>query len=98
MHNILFSTFNLDTNIESLKKETEIVEKLVDLKEVVTVLNGVYGGTQNLKEEQDTFPLQQKLLICSLLLILNKGRNKNVTVGGVSSSKSCIIIKYLNIK
>jgi len=97
MHNILFSTFNLDTNIESLKKETETIEKPVDLKEVVTVLNGVYGGTQNLNEEQDTFPLQQKLLICSLLLILNKGRNKNVTIGGVSLSKSGIIIKYLNI-
>jgi len=97
MHNILFSTFNLDTNIESLKKETEIIEKPVDLKEVVTVLNGVYGGTQNLNDKQDTFPLQQKLLICSLLLILNKGRNKNVTIGGVSSSKSRIIIKYLNI-
>ncbi|XP_011695267.1 PREDICTED: cell division control protein 6 homolog isoform X1 [Wasmannia auropunctata] len=70
-----------DTNTESSKKETEAVEKLVDLKEVVTVINKVYGGTQNLNKEQDTFPLQQKLLICSLLLILNKGRNKDITVG-----------------
>lgn len=75
-------------NIESLKKESETLQKLVDLKEVVTVLNGVYGGTQNLNEEQDTFPLQQKLLVCSLLLILNKGRNKDITVGRVSLSKS----------
>ncbi|XP_011866865.1 PREDICTED: cell division control protein 6 homolog [Vollenhovia emeryi] len=68
-----------NTNIETLKKET--IEKSVDLKEVVTVLNGVYGGTQNLNKEQDTFPLQQKLLVCSLLLILNKGKNKDITVG-----------------
>ncbi|XP_036143018.1 cell division control protein 6 homolog isoform X2 [Monomorium pharaonis] len=81
MAQVLRPTNCNDTNIESLKKETEAVERPVDLKEVVTVLNGVYGGTQNLNKEQDTFPLQQKLLICSLLLILNKGKNKDITVG-----------------
>ncbi|CAL1678486.1 unnamed protein product [Lasius platythorax] len=78
---VLRPTNDNDTNIESLKHETEITEKPVDLKEVVTILNGVYGGTQNIDQEQDSFPLQQKLLLCSLLLILNKGRNKDVTVG-----------------
>ncbi|KAL6424147.1 hypothetical protein ACFW04_009782 [Cataglyphis niger] len=78
---VLRPTNDNDTNIESLKQETEITEKPVDLKEVVTILNGVYGGTQNIDQEQDTFPLQQKLLLCSLLLILNKGRNKDVTIG-----------------
>lgn len=78
---------DLDANTESLQKETEVTEKQVDMKEVVTVLNGVYGGTQNLDKEHDTFPLQQKLLLCSLLLILNKGRNKDVTVGRVSYLK-----------
>lgn len=62
-----------------------MTEKRVDLKEVITVLNGVYGGSQNIEKEESTFPLQQKLLLCSLLLILNKGRNKDVTVGRVSS-------------
>ncbi|XP_011298004.1 cell division control protein 6 homolog [Fopius arisanus] len=65
----------------SPKKVMPAVEKPVDLKEVVTVLNGVYGGSQNIEKEEDTFPLQQKLLLCSLMLILNKGRNKDVTVG-----------------
>ncbi|KAG5344014.1 CDC6 protein, partial [Acromyrmex charruanus] len=78
---VLRPTIDNDTNIEPSKKETEAVEKPVDLKEVITVLNGVYGGIQNLSNEQDTFPLQQKLLICSLLLILNKGKNKDITVG-----------------
>lgn len=86
--------FNLDTNIESLKHETEITEKPVDLKEVVTILNGVYGGTQNIDQEQDSFPLQQKLLLCSLLLILNKGRNKDVTVGKVSLLRLTLEIRY----
>ncbi|KYM98987.1 PREDICTED: cell division control protein 6 homolog [Cyphomyrmex costatus] len=78
---VLRPTNDNDTNVSPSKKETETVEKPVDLKEVVTVLNGVYGGIQNLNKEQDTFPLQQKLLICSLLLILNKGKNKEITIG-----------------
>ncbi|XP_008544810.1 cell division control protein 6 homolog [Microplitis demolitor] len=64
----------------SPKKQT-IDEKPVDLKDVISVLNGVYGGSQNIAQyEEDTFPLQQKLLLCSLMLILNKGRNKDVTI------------------
>lgn len=67
------------------------------MKEVVTILNGVYGGTQNIDQEQDTFPLQQKLLLCSLLLILNKGRNKHVTVGKVGLLKFMLEICYKQI-
>lgn len=78
--------------MESLKKQTESTEMLIDLKEVISVLNGVYGGTQNLEKEQDTFPLQQKLLLCSLLLILNKGKNKDVTIGRVSSLRCTAFI------
>lgn len=87
-HNIFLSFFhNLDTNTEDWKKQMEITERPVELKEVVAVLNGVYGSTQNFNK--DTFPIQQKLLLCSLLLILNKGRNKDITVGRVSSRESC---------
>lgn len=66
------------------KKQQTTIDQPVDLKDVITVLNGVYGGSQNIEKEENTFPLQQKLLLCSLLLILNKGRNKDVTVGRVS--------------
>ncbi|KAG7207593.1 hypothetical protein KM043_009216 [Ampulex compressa] len=68
-------------NNDSPKKQPPTAEKSVDLKEVITVLNGVYGGSQNMDKEESTFPLQQKLLLCSFLLILNKGRNKDVTIG-----------------
>ncbi|XP_044580124.1 cell division control protein 6 homolog isoform X2 [Cotesia glomerata] len=63
-------------------KKENVEEKPVDLKDVIAVLNGVYGGSQNIQQEdeEDTFPLQQKLLLCSLMLILNKGRNKDVTI------------------
>lgn len=67
--------------INMTKKQQTTIDQPVDLKDVITVLNGVYGGSQNIEKEESTFPLQQKLLLCSLLLILNKGRNKDITVG-----------------
>ncbi|XP_076647745.1 cell division cycle 6 [Halictus rubicundus] len=78
---VLQPTNNNEINTRSPKKQQPAADKPVDLREVVTVLNGVYGGSQNMEKEESTFPLQQKLLLCSLLLILNKGRNKDVTVG-----------------
>lgn len=90
----MYSTFlcsfscNLGINIEDSKKQTDITERPVDLKEVIAVLNKVYGSTQNFNK--DTFPIQQKLLLCSLLLILNKGKNKDVTAGGVRLFKNYV--------
>jgi cell division control protein 6 len=70
--------------VENLAEELESEKKIesVDLKEVVSVLNSVYGTTQSFDDEvDDAFPLQQKIVVCSLLLILNKAKNKDVTVG-----------------
>ncbi|CAG5101744.1 Similar to CDC6: Cell division control protein 6 homolog (Homo sapiens) [Cotesia congregata] len=71
-----------ESNNGGSPKKQNVEEKPVDLKDVIAVLNGVYGGSQNIQQEdeEDTFPLQQKLLLCSLMLILNKGRNKDVTI------------------
>ncbi|XP_028132368.1 cell division control protein 6 homolog [Diabrotica virgifera virgifera] len=56
--------------------------KTVDLKQVLTVLNSVYGTSQNLDDNtEDSFPLQQKIIICSLLLMLKKNKSKDVTIG-----------------
>lgn len=78
---VLQPTNNNETNIGSPKKQQSLTEKPVDLKDVIRVLNGVYGGTQNIEKEENIFPLQQKLLLCSFLLILNRGRSRDVTVG-----------------
>ncbi|CAG9858397.1 unnamed protein product [Phyllotreta striolata] len=54
----------------------------VDLKQVLTVLNNVYGTSQNLNGNvDDSIPLQQKIIICSLLLMLKKLKNKDITIG-----------------
>lgn len=54
----------------------------VELKQVMQVLNQVYGASQTLgSDADDTFPLQQKILICTVLLILRCDKNKDITVG-----------------
>lgn len=72
---VLLSIENLNT------QETEAVKK-VDMKEVVGVLNKIYGTTQNLSDDCDSdFPLQQKIVICSLLLMLRNCKSKDITIG-----------------
>lgn len=66
--------------------------KSVEVKHVVDVLNTVYDTAQSLNEDSDdSLPLQQKITVCSLLLILKKAKNKDVTVGKLHEvySKVC---------
>lgn len=54
----------------------------MQVTQVVAVLNNVYGASQNLHEDMDeSFPLQQKLMLCSLMLMLRKEKNKDITIG-----------------
>ncbi|CAG9771394.1 unnamed protein product [Ceutorhynchus assimilis] len=66
--------------------------KKVNLQEVFSILNHVYGTSQNLTDDnEETFPLQQKIIICSLLLMLRKAKNKEITIGKLHEvySKVC---------
>lgn len=70
--------------VEHDKTEEEIPkeEAKIQLKEVVSVLNTVYGNAQKLSDDvDDGFPLQQKVLICTLLLMIKHDKNKTVTIG-----------------
>ncbi|XP_026464349.1 cell division control protein 6 homolog [Ctenocephalides felis] len=58
----------------------------VELGQVVSVLKNVYSTPQSLNDkteenEQTELPIQQCILICSLLLILKKSSNRDVTIG-----------------
>lgn len=54
----------------------------VELKQVLEVLNDVYGGTSKIQADvDDTLPMQQKLILCSLMLLLTKGKNRDVNIG-----------------
>lgn len=61
---------------------TSAPNEKVEIKQVMQVLNQVYGAVQSFGDDmEDTFPLQQKILICTILLILKRDKNKDITVG-----------------
>ncbi|XP_013887183.1 cell division control protein 6 homolog [Austrofundulus limnaeus] len=56
----------------------------VSLPQVARVLSEVYGDRmvcQGSSSEGEAFPLQQKLLVCCLLLLLRSGKNKEFSLG-----------------
>ncbi|XP_058053268.1 cell division control protein 6 homolog [Anopheles bellator] len=69
-------------------------QTVVSIGQVMGVLNQVYGGSQTLDNDLDEgFPLQQKLLICSLMLSLKHGKNKDITVGTLHNVYKAICSK-----
>jgi len=55
----------------------------VDLPQIMKVVNQVYGSqvTASLGTKGEGLPVQQKVLVASLLLMVKKGRSKEVTLG-----------------
>ncbi|ALC43450.1 Cdc6 [Drosophila busckii] len=74
-------------NMQQLQLEGETNQQTDTLKpvqvgQVAAVLNKVYGASQNLEEDiEAAFPLQQKLMLCSLVLMLRNERNKDISIG-----------------
>ena len=54
----------------------------VGVAHIMKVINRTYGSTAQTGQQQ-TFPLQQKLAVCTLLLMLRHSKTKEVTVGKV---------------
>ena len=67
---------------KSPKKSTSEVPKKIGVVHINKVLSEVYGSGAA-ASQQETIPLQQKLVMCSLLLLLKQGKMKEVTVGKV---------------
>ena len=80
----MFEISDICEKVDSLCEEMRM-EKPVDFKEVRSVLNEVYGGSQNIDSAESVFPMQQKVLLCSLMLILNESKNTNVNISMVIS-------------
>ena len=58
--------------------------KTVGIKQVSSVISEVYGSRLNANcNQSQTFPLQQKLMICTVLLMVRGGRVKEITLGKV---------------
>ena len=69
----------VETNLPTVKK--------VGIKQVSSVISEVYGSRLVTSASQaPTFPLQQKLMICTVLLMVRGGRLKEITLGKVRST------------
>ncbi|XP_033824925.2 cell division control protein 6 homolog isoform X1 [Periophthalmus magnuspinnatus] len=53
----------------------------VSVPQVARVLSEVYGDRMAAQTEGETFPLQQKLLVCCLLLVIRNGKSKEIPLG-----------------
>jgi len=71
----------------------------VDLPQIMKVVNQVYGSqvTASLGTKGEGLPVQQKILIASLLLMVKKGRTKEVTLGKLIDTY-CKVLKKRNMK
>ncbi|XP_029632841.1 cell division control protein 6 homolog [Salmo trutta] len=62
------------------KKEAETTASRVSVPQVARVLSEVYGDRMS-SSEGESFPIQQKLLVCCLLLLTRNGKNKEIPLG-----------------
>ena len=67
----------------------------VDVPQIMKVINQVYGSqvSASLGTKGDGLPLKQKILIASLLLMVKKGRSKEVTLGKLAETYTKILKK-----
>lgn len=78
------STLNAQSLSELGINEIDKVER-IEVKQVLNVLNDAYS-TANKWDDQsgdsgNAIPLQEKILVCTLLLLLKQAKNKDITVG-----------------
>ena len=67
----------------------------VDMPQIMKVVNQVYGSqvTASLGTKGEGLPIKQKILIASLLLMVKKGRSKEVTLGKLAETFTKILKK-----
>ncbi|XP_037546549.1 cell division control protein 6 homolog [Nematolebias whitei] len=73
-----------DERKKALDPERETKPPRVGLPQVARVLSEVYGdrmASQSSSSEGESFPLQQKLLVCCLLLLIRHGKSREIGLG-----------------
>lgn len=86
---ISFKELGIDLGVKPVSISTP-----VQVSQVVKVLNNVYGASQNLTEDiDDAFPLQQKIMLCTLMMMLKNDKNKDITIGRLHDVYSRICSK-----
>lgn len=76
--NFSVQNFN-DLGISEIEPKPEKIE----VKQVLNVLNDAYSTANKWADDEngDAIPLQEKILVCTLLLLLKQSKNKDITVG-----------------
>ncbi|OWF49220.1 cell division control protein 6 homolog [Mizuhopecten yessoensis] len=69
-----------NTTLNSPSKRPPAIPKKIGVMQISSVLSEVYGSSTT-SSSQDSIPIQQKLVVCTLLLMVKQGRMKEVTMG-----------------
>ncbi|CAB1344980.1 unnamed protein product [Coregonus sp. 'balchen'] len=69
-----------DNRKKAASPTAETKASRVSIPQVARVLSEVYGDRMS-SSEGESFPLQQKLLVCCLLLLTRNGKNKEIPLG-----------------
>ncbi|XP_060075757.1 cell division control protein 6 homolog [Ylistrum balloti] len=69
-----------NSTMNSPSKQPPAVPKKISVMQISKVLSEVYGSS-TATSGQESIPLQQKLVVCTLLLMVKEGRMKEVTMG-----------------
>ncbi|XP_052747281.1 polycomb group protein Psc [Bicyclus anynana] len=73
------SKFAENQSVDNMMSDSSVT---VELKQVLEVLNDVYGGSRKIDTDvEEGLPMQQKLILCSLMLMLSKGKIKEIVMG-----------------
>ncbi|CAH0726607.1 unnamed protein product, partial [Brenthis ino] len=73
------SKFSENQSVDNMMKDSSVT---VELKQVLEILNDIYGGSRKIETDvEEGLPMQQKLILCSLMLMLTKGKNKDIVLG-----------------
>ncbi|XP_041374929.1 cell division control protein 6 homolog [Gigantopelta aegis] len=65
----------------SPSKKRAPVPKKITVHHISRIMSEVYGSSVKTSSSQETIPLQQKLMLCSLLLLVKNGKTKEVGLG-----------------
>lgn len=89
--------YALDVTRRVIELADEKIDKKVELNDVLDVLNNVYstsGALDNNDQNSESLPLQQELVVCSLLLLLSSTKkNQVITIGKLFDVFKRICIK-----
>lgn len=77
-----------DERKKTTTQSNEAKASRVSVPQVARVLSEVYGDRMAAQTEGESFPLQQKLLVCCLLLLVRDGKSREVPLGKLHEAYS----------